>query len=89
MVALSIKLPEELAEASKNIAEKLGVSRTELIRIALAHELESIKAKWEREQMIKSFSAMKSHASYQAEVERFDQELPEEIPAEGDKWWMG
>lgn len=89
MVALSIKLPEELADASKKVAEKLGVSRTELIRQALAHELASIKAEWEREAMVKSFAAMKNHTVYQAEAEQLDQGLSEKIPAEGDNWWMG
>lgn len=39
MIALSIKLPDALAEASRVTARKLGMTRSEFIRQALAHEI--------------------------------------------------
>ena len=38
MIALSIKLTEELDKTSRKLARKLGISRSELIRQALANE---------------------------------------------------
>lgn len=35
MAAISLKLPEDLARTSKEIAEKIGLTRAELIRQAL------------------------------------------------------
>jgi len=39
LTAISLKLPNELARKSTKAAEKMGISRAELIRVALEHEL--------------------------------------------------
>jgi len=38
MAAISLHLPDDLALESKQVAERIGVSRTELIRQALRHD---------------------------------------------------
>ncbi len=48
MTAISLKLPDDLAQESKSIADKIGISRTELIRQALRHELDKIEAQLEQ-----------------------------------------
>jgi predicted transcriptional regulator len=37
MIAISLKLPDDLAEASTKLADQIGITRTELIRRALRH----------------------------------------------------
>jgi hypothetical protein len=51
MTALSINLPNQLAEASQQAAEALGISRTQFIRQAVIHELANFHAQRERELM--------------------------------------
>lgn len=87
MVAISLKLPEKLARESKAVAAKLGISRTELIRTALVHELARIQARLEREAMAKSFRAMQRDADYLAEEEAIDAALDTRLPREKDRWW--
>jgi metal-responsive CopG/Arc/MetJ family transcriptional regulator len=48
MSTLNIELHDELARASEEVAERLGVSRSELIRRALARELDMIRSTQER-----------------------------------------
>ena len=48
MAAISLKLSDELAQQSTKAAEKIGISRTELIRVALEHELAVINKRLER-----------------------------------------
>jgi len=85
MAAISLHLPDELARESKQVAEKIGVSRTELIRQALRHELDSIEARFEREAM-----AMRADTSYQQISEAIDEGLAEKVAEEADDaWWKG
>ena len=41
---LSIILPDTLAKASRQAAKKLGVSRTQFIRLAITYELENFQS---------------------------------------------
>ncbi len=63
MVALSIKLPKDLAEMSRQVARRLGITRSELIRQALVHEIEQVKARLERGAMAASLRAMTGTAA--------------------------
>ena len=63
MVALSIKLPKDLAEMSGQVARRLGITRSELIRQALVHEIEQVKARLERGAMAASLRAMTGTAA--------------------------
>jgi Ribbon-helix-helix protein, copG family. len=87
MIALSIKLSDELASTSQEIARKLGISRSELIRQSLEHELAKIQADLERREMAQSFKAMSGSAAYLRQAESLDTALGEMPDEEQDGWW--
>ena len=89
MTAISLKLPDELARKSTQAAEKMGISRTELIRVALEHELATISKRLERADMAKAIEAMREDPDYARESDILDQGLMEALPDEPDKWWLG
>jgi metal-responsive CopG/Arc/MetJ family transcriptional regulator len=89
MIALSIKLPEDLARRSGNLAKRLGITRSELIRLALLHEIEQAEARLERRAMAESLAAMGADASERAESEALDRALDEPLPSEEENWWQG
>ena len=87
MSALSIELPDELADTSQAIAQRLGLTQSELIRRALVKELEAIQGDWELEAIVVSFEAMKRDPTYLAEAEEWDTGLETPLPEEADEWW--
>ena len=89
MAAISLKLSDELAQQSAKAAEKIGISRTELIRIALEHELAAINKRLEREDMAKAFKAMREDSDYERESAILDQGLMDSLPNEPENWWQG
>ena len=89
MTAISLKLPDELARKSTKAAEKMGISRTELIRVALEHELAAINKRLERADMAKAIEAMRKDPDYERESAILDQGLMERLPNEPDDWWQG
>ena len=89
MTAISLKLPDELARRSTQAAEKMGISRTELIRVALEHELAAISKRLERADMAKAIEAMREAADYERESSILDQGLMEALPHEPENWWQG
>jgi metal-responsive CopG/Arc/MetJ family transcriptional regulator len=89
MAAISLKLPDELAQQSTKVAEKIGISRAELIRIALEHELAVINKCLEREDMAKAFEAMREDPDYERENAILGQGLMDSLPNEPENWWQG
>ena len=89
MTAISLKLSDELARKSMQAAEKIGISRTELIRVALEHELAAIGKRLERADMAKAFEAMRKDSEYERESRTLDQGLMEGLPNESENWWQG
>lgn len=87
MAALSLILPDKLAEASQKAARKLGVSRTQFIRQAIVHELQNLQAQLELESMAKSFSAMKKHSDYLQEMNEIDKVFSTDLPNDKEQWW--
>ena len=87
MSALSIELPDELADTSLAVAQRLGLSQSELVRRALVNELEKIQSDWELDAMVASFEAMKRDPAYLAEAEELDTGLETSLPEEADEWW--
>jgi metal-responsive CopG/Arc/MetJ family transcriptional regulator len=75
MTTLSIILPDALAKASQDAAQRLGVSRTQFIRQAVTHELENFQSQLEQEAIVKSIAAMKNSKKYLKEAKKIDQEL--------------
>lgn len=89
MAAISLNLPDDLAKESKQLAESIGISRTELIRRALRHELDDIKAQLERQAMAGALEKMRRDPEYLRESERLDQQMSEQLAEEADGWWRG
>jgi len=89
MSALSIELPDELADTSRTVAQRLGLTQSELIRRALVNELEKIQSDLELDAMVASFEAMKQDPIYLAEAEELDTGLETPLPEEKDEWWKG
>jgi len=89
MTAISLKLPDDLARESKSIAESIGISRTELIRRALRHELDDVKSQLEREAMAHALEVMRDDPAYNRESEELDTGLDELLPGEAEGWWRG
>ncbi len=89
MIALSVKLPESLAEASRQLAGKLGISRSELIRRSLEHEISSVEAALERSAMAEGFRAMSKNTDVIKEAEALDNGFAEALPVDKDGWWNG
>jgi metal-responsive CopG/Arc/MetJ family transcriptional regulator len=87
MIALSIKLPEDLAEQSRRVARKLGITRSELIRQALVHEIDQVQAGLERRAMARSLQAMAAGASRESEA--LDRAFDETLVEETEGWWNG
>ena len=85
MTTLSIILPDSLANESKKVAQKLGVSRTQFIRQAISHELESLNTQFEQEAMINSILAMKNCQEYLKESKEIIEKLNASLPTEKEK----
>lgn len=87
MTTLSIVLPDALAKASQEAARKLGVSRAQFIRRAVAHELKNFQAEQEQRAIVKSILSMKNSESYLEESEKMMEEFDAIFPTDEDEWW--
>ncbi|MGX6960058.1 MAG: ribbon-helix-helix protein, CopG family [Rickettsia endosymbiont of Pentastiridius leporinus] len=87
MTTLSITIPDNIAKLSNEVAKKLGLSRTAFIRQAIIHELENLQSKFEQDDIIKSFNAMKKSKAYLEEVEEVMCSLNSELPEQEEQWW--
>jgi len=89
VIAISLKLPDELAEESKRLAAQIGISRTELIRVALQREMENIRRRQEQEAMAEGLVAMAQDPAYLREVRLLDETLPDTLADDsGEDWWQ-
>lgn len=89
MIALSIELPEDLAAASLEVARALGMSRAELIRRALEHEIAQSQGATERRGLALALRAMAEDPGARRFAEDLDAALDEPLPAEPENWWKG
>jgi len=87
MTALSITLPGALALESSKLAERLGISRSEFIRIAVKHEVVRLEKEMKLKSMAKSFAAMRKDKNAMSELEELDQGFSDEIIEDKDDWW--
>ena len=87
MTALSIVLPDALAQASQEAAAKIGISRTGFIRQAIEHELQHLERRFEQDAMIKSLVALRNSKKYLEESEEIDGGLNTLLSEESEQWW--
>lgn len=86
MAALSIVLPDELAENSSFIAKKMHISRSQFIRLAIANEIKAYISMKEQQDMIVGFKSLKQQASYLEEINDLAQ-LDVSFKDEKEFWW--
>ena len=87
MISLLIKLTEDMANASKIAAKRLGISRTQFIRNAILHEVARVERKHLLHGMIKDFQAMKKDSTYQEFSKELDEGLDDDLLPDEGKWW--
>jgi metal-responsive CopG/Arc/MetJ family transcriptional regulator len=87
MTTLSINLPDQLAKASQIVAGSMGISRSEFIRLAVAHELKAYQARIEEKAVVDSMLAMKLSKAYQKEIEQLMGDVGSDLPDDKDAWW--
>ncbi|OGT64472.1 MAG: hypothetical protein A3J38_05795 [Gammaproteobacteria bacterium RIFCSPHIGHO2_12_FULL_45_9] len=87
MSAISIHLPDKLAEYSQKVAVKLHMSRAQFIRMAIEHELSRWKAEQEQLAIAKSFAAMRGHKRYLHEAMDIMDELNAPLNKDKGQWW--
>lgn len=86
MAALSIMVPDALAEDSLWIAKKMHISRSQFIRLAIEHEIKAYRLMREQQEMVTGFKALKQHADYLDEINDLEQ-LDVNLKDEGEFWW--
>lgn len=86
MTALSIVVPDELAENSALIAKKMHISRSQFIRLAIENEIKAYRLMKEQQGMVGGFKALKQQASYLEEMNDLEQ-LDVKLKDEGECWW--
>jgi metal-responsive CopG/Arc/MetJ family transcriptional regulator len=89
MRTFSITLPNDLADSSQKIAESIGLTRAQFIRVAISHELQRVQRQAQLEAMVDSFNAMRKNKKYLKESASIEQALTTSLPEEKDEWWTG
>ncbi|MDC0865103.1 hypothetical protein OAP56_04070 [Rickettsiaceae bacterium] len=83
-----LSFPESTIVDSDKQAKKLGISRSDFIRLSVIHELKDISKKNQEDNIISSFNSMKKSKEYLSEGCSLDDGLSEAINIdEGDNWW--
>jgi metal-responsive CopG/Arc/MetJ family transcriptional regulator len=86
MTALSIIIPDALAQDSTLIAKKMHISRSQFIRLAIENEVKAYQVKREQQAMLAGFRAIKRHATYLEEIDELEQ-LDVKLKDEDEAWW--
>jgi len=86
MTALSIVVPDELAQDSSLIAKQMHISRSQFIRLAIENEIKAYRLMREQQDMVVGFKALKQHAGYLDEMNDLEQ-LDVNLKDEGEFWW--
>ena len=89
MAEMYLTLPDELVRRCRKLAEALGISPAELIRMAVEHELAGSNRRMERAAMAKTLQAMHGDPDYEQECVALDQGIVVSLPDEPEKWWQG
>ena len=72
MTALSIIIPDALAQDSTLIAKKMHISRSQFIRLAIENEVKAYQVKREQQAILAGFKAIKRHATYLEEINELE-----------------
>lgn len=86
MTALSIVVPDILAQDSSWIAKKMHISRSQFIRLAIENEVKAYRLILEQQDMAAGFRALKQQTSYLDEMHDLEQ-LDVNLKEEGEFWW--
>lgn len=87
MTALSINLPDKLAQASQVAAHKLGISRTSFIRQAIQHELDALQRETEQTEIANTLLALQNDPDYLKETQQWQNTNLTDLPDELEEWW--
>jgi metal-responsive CopG/Arc/MetJ family transcriptional regulator len=87
MTTLSINLPDTIAKASQEAANKMGISRTEFIRRAVAHELKHFQKTLEEKEIVVSMIAMKESKIYLEEIDYITKGFSRDLSEDRNGWW--
>ncbi len=87
MTALSINLPDFVANATIEAANLLGISRSAFIKQAVIHELNLIDAKIKQESIAFAFKNLAKSKAYMTEAVEIMDFLNSDLPDEKDEWW--
>lgn len=88
MTAISIHLPDQMAQASLQFAKQLHMSRAEFIRTAIEHEIKRLLALKEQIAMAKAFVALGKNKDYLRESDEIMDGLNDPVDTdEEDEWW--
>ena len=86
MTALSIVIPDVLAQDSSWIAKKMHISRSQFIRLAIENEIKAYRLRREQQDMVAGFKAVKQQAGYLDEMNDLEL-LDVNLKDEGEFWW--
>ena len=86
MTALSIVVPDELAQDSSLVAKKMHISRSQFIRLAIENEIKAYRLMRDQQDMVVGFKALKQQVGYLDEMNDFEQ-LDVNLKDEGEFWW--
>lgn len=89
MTDIHLTLPDQLVRRCTKFAEALGISPTELIRMAMEHELAGINRCMERAAMAEALKAMDEDPVYENECAVLDAGVMVGLPNEPEHWWRG
>jgi len=86
MTALSIVIPDELAQDSSVIAKKMHISRSQFIRLAIKNEINAYRLMRAQQAMVDGFKTLKQKESYCDEISDIEQ-LDVHLQDDGELWW--
>lgn len=83
-----LSFSESILDESSRQAKRLGMSRSDFIRLSVVHELKNLSQNTKKDNIISSFNAMKESKEYLIESKALDDSLAENVNIDEAKdWW--
>lgn len=83
-----LSFSESVLDESNRQAKRLGMSRSDFIRLSVVHELKNLSQNTKKDNIISSFNAMKESKEYLVESKILDGSLAENVNIDEAKdWW--